>query len=325
MLFAVAFLIEFTIGGLSGVAFAAVPVDWQVTDTYFVVAHIHYVLFGGTVFSVLAAMHYWFPKISGRMLDEKLGRWSFWLIVLGFNTAFFVQHFLGLMGMPRRVYTYPNLPWFGALNIISTTGAAILVFGILLFCANIAMSLIFGTAAGDDPWNAWTLEWAASSPPSLRNFTEIPEVRSRRPLWDRKHPDAARLDAGMNKRAQLAMAMFLMSSAVFFFLLILAFKYFAPLPSLNSRGGWLLTALLLAASLSIWRRWRWIATALGVAFVAALFATISSVLTAIHGLFVVAGIISIAVVPGSAMRTVALYWYFFTAVWLVIFVVSSPI
>ncbi|MGP0073150.1 MAG: cytochrome c oxidase subunit I [Bryobacteraceae bacterium] len=189
MMFAVAFLLEFTVGGLSGVAFATVPVDWQLTDTYFVVAHIHYVLFGGTVFAVLAAFHYWFPKLSGRMLDEKLGRWSFWLIVLGFNTAFFVQHFLGLLGMPRRVYTYPDLPWFGALNVISTVGAAILVFGILLFCANIAMSLFFGSVAGDDPWNAWTLEWAVASPPALQNFAEIPQVRSRRPLWDRKHPE----------------------------------------------------------------------------------------------------------------------------------------
>jgi heme/copper-type cytochrome/quinol oxidase subunit 1 len=190
MMFAVAFLLEFTVGGLSGVAFAAVPVDWQVTDTYFVVAHIHYVLFGGTVFAVLAGVHYWFPKFSGRMMDEKLGRWSFWLIVLGFNTAFFVQHFLGLLGMPRRVYTYPNLPWFGALNLISTVGAAILVFGILAFCANIAMSLIFGEQAIDDPWNAWTLEWAVPSPPELQNFAEIPQVRSRRPLWDLKHPEA---------------------------------------------------------------------------------------------------------------------------------------
>jgi cytochrome c oxidase subunit I len=190
MLFAVAFLLEFTVGGLSGVAFAAVPVDWQLTDTYFVVAHIHYVLIGGTVFALLAGVHYWFPKISGRLLDEKLGRWSFWLIVLGFNAAFFVQHFLGLLGMRRRVYTYPDIPWFGALNLISTLGAGILVFGIVLFLANVAMSLYFGTLAGEDPWNAWTLEWAAASPPSLQNFAQSPEVRSRRPLWDLKHPEA---------------------------------------------------------------------------------------------------------------------------------------
>ncbi len=190
MLFAVAFLLEFTIGGLSGLSFAAVPVDWQLTDTYFVVAHIHYVLFGGTVFAVLAAVHYWFPKLSGRMLDEKLGRWSFWLIVLGFNAAFFVQHFLGLMGMPRRVHTYPALPWYGALNLISTFGAGILVFGIFVFCCNVGVSLLFGAKAAADPWNAWTLEWAAASPPLPRNFEEIPTVRSRRPLWDLKHPEA---------------------------------------------------------------------------------------------------------------------------------------
>jgi len=190
MLFAIAFLLEFTIGGLSGVAFAAVPVDWQVTDTYFVVAHIHYVLFGGTVFAVLAATYYWFPKITGRMLDEKLGRWNFWTIVVGFNAAVFVLHFLGLMGMTRRVYTYPDLPGWGALNLISTIGAGILAFGALMLCANILMSLFFGAAAGDDPWNAWTLEWAVSSPPALQNFDAPPVVRSRRPLWDAKHPEA---------------------------------------------------------------------------------------------------------------------------------------
>ena len=190
MLFATAFLLEFTVGGLSGVAFSSVPVDWQLTDTYFVVAHIHYVLFGGTVFALLAGTYYWFPKMSGRILDEKLGRWSFWLVVIGFNTAVFVLHFLGLLGMPRRVYTYPDLPWFGALNLVSTIGAAILVFGILLFCANLAMSLFFGAVAGDDPWNAWTLEWAAASPPLLQNFAQVPVVRSRRPLWDLKHPEA---------------------------------------------------------------------------------------------------------------------------------------
>ena len=110
--------------------------------------------------------------------------------MLGFNAAFFVQHFLGLLGMPRRVYTYPDLPWFGALNLISTLGAGILVFGIFLFCCNIGLSLIFGAKAGADPWNAWTLEWSAASPPPLKNFDEIPVVRSRRPLWDLKHPEA---------------------------------------------------------------------------------------------------------------------------------------
>jgi cytochrome c oxidase subunit I len=190
MLFAVAFLLEFTIGGLSGVAFATLPIDWQLTDTYFVVAHIHYVLFGGTIFALFAGIYYWYPKISGHMLDEALGRWHFWLVVIGFNATFFVQHVLGLLGMPRRVYTYPDLPGFRALNLTSTLGAGILTLGILLFCCNLLGSLFFGREAGPNPWNAWTLEWAASSPPALRNFESVPTVRSRRPLWDLTHPDS---------------------------------------------------------------------------------------------------------------------------------------
>ncbi len=190
MLFAVAFLLEFTIGGLSGVGFAIVPIDWQLTDTYFVVAHFHYVLFGGTAFALFAGAYYWFPKISGRLLNEKLGRWNFWMVVIGFNMTFFVQHFLGLMGMPRRVYTYPDLPGWGALNLVSTFGAVILGLGALVFCANLIASLGFGARAGNDPWDAWTLEWAAASPPPVENFERIPPVRSRRPLWDLKHPDS---------------------------------------------------------------------------------------------------------------------------------------
>jgi heme/copper-type cytochrome/quinol oxidase subunit 1 len=180
MLFAIAFLLEFTIGGLSGVVFATVPLDWQLTDTYFVVAHIHYVLVGGTLFALFAGVYYWFPKITGHLLDEPLGKWHFWLVVIGFNLTFFVQHFLGLFGMPRRVYTYANIPWWGALNLVSTVGAGILTLGVLLFCANILVSLRFGALAGNDPWNAWTLEWA----------TSVPLVQSRRPLWDLKHPEA---------------------------------------------------------------------------------------------------------------------------------------
>jgi cytochrome c oxidase subunit I len=189
MLFAIAFLLEFTIGGLSGVAFAAVPIDWQLTDSYFVVAHIHYVLFGGTIFALFAGIYYWFPKITGQMLDEKMGRWHFWLVVIGFNATFFVQHLLGVLGMPRRVYTYPDLPGLGALNLTSTLGAGVLTLGILVFLANILVSLQFGREAGDNPWRAWTLEWATSSPPPPRNFESIPPVRSRRPLWDLDHPE----------------------------------------------------------------------------------------------------------------------------------------
>lgn len=190
MLFAVAFLLEFTIGGLSGVAFATVPIDWELTDTYFVVAHFHYVLFGGTAFALFAGAYYWFPKFSGRLLDEKMGRWNFWLVVIGFNLTFFVQHFLGLMGMPRRVYTYPNLPGWSILNLVSTFGAVILGLGALVFVCNILASLVFGARSGNDPWDAWTLEWAASSPPVPENFETVPAVRSRRPLWDLKNPES---------------------------------------------------------------------------------------------------------------------------------------
>jgi heme/copper-type cytochrome/quinol oxidase subunit 1 len=190
MLFAVAFLLEFTIGGLSGVAFATVPIDWELTDTYFVVAHFHYVLFGGTAFALFAGAYYWFPKFSGRLLDEKMGRWNFWLVVIGFNLTFFVQHFLGLMGMPRRVYTYPDLPGWSVLNLVSTFGAVILGLGALVFVSNMLASLLFGARAGNDPWDAWTLEWAAASPPLRENFETVPAVRSRRPLWDLKNPES---------------------------------------------------------------------------------------------------------------------------------------
>ncbi len=188
MLFALAFIIQFTIGGLSGVMFAAVPVDWQLTDTYFVVAHFHYVLFGGTFFALMAGAYYWFPKMSGRMLSKRLGRWHFWLTVIGFNTTFFVQHFLGLLGMPRRVYTYANLPGWGILNLISTIGAFILAFSVLLFLINLVWSLRRGEKAGDNPWDAWGLEWATTSPPPEHNFELVPPVTGRRPLWDLAHP-----------------------------------------------------------------------------------------------------------------------------------------
>jgi len=184
MLFALAFLIQFTVGGLSGVMFATVPIDWQLTDTYFVVAHFHYVLFGGTFFALMSGLYYWFPKMSGRLLSERLGRWHFWLTVIGFNGTFMVQHLLGLMGMPRRVYTYPDQPYWGLLNQISTASAFLLGFSAVLLLVNVAWSLRRGQRAGDNPWGAWSLEWATSSPPPEHNFDRLPPVRGRRPLWE---------------------------------------------------------------------------------------------------------------------------------------------
>ena len=189
MLFAVSFLVMFTIGGLSGIAFAAVPIDWQLTDSYFVVAHFHYVLFGGTALAVFAGVYYWFPKITGRMLDERWGKVNFWLTFIGFNLTFMIQHVLGMLGMPRRVFTYPPLPGWEAMNMISTIGAFVLAIAVLVLIFNIAISLRSGKIAGNNPWDAWTLEWATTSPPPPENFTRVPPIRGRRPLWDLAHPD----------------------------------------------------------------------------------------------------------------------------------------
>ena len=192
MLFALAFLAMFTIGGLSGIAFAVVPIDWQLTDSYFVVAHFHYVLFGGTAFAVFGAVYYWFPKITGRMLSEAIGRIHFWLTFIGFNLTFMVQHVLGMFGMPRRVFTYPPLPGFAVMNMLSTIGAFILALSVAVLLVNVFLALRSGEIAGDNPWGAWTLEWATSSPPPPENFPRgVPPVRGRRPLWDLAHPDLA--------------------------------------------------------------------------------------------------------------------------------------
>ena len=184
MLFALAFIIDFTIGGLSGIAFAIVPIDWQLTDTYFVVAHIHYVFLGGSLFAIFSGTYYWFPKMSGKMLSEKLGKWNFWLMIIGFNMTFFIQHILGFLGMPRRVFTYPNLPYYGMSNLFSTLGAFLMMISVLIFIYNLYISIKEGKQAGDNPWYAWTLEWKTKSPPSLKNFDELKSVNSRNPLMD---------------------------------------------------------------------------------------------------------------------------------------------
>ncbi|HVB75677.1 MAG TPA: cytochrome c oxidase subunit I [Ktedonobacteraceae bacterium] len=191
MLFALGFIAMFLIGGLNGAALAVVPFDYQVTDTYFVVAHLHYVLFGGTVFGIFAGIYYWFPKMSGRKLNEGLGKWQFWLMLIGVNLTFFPMHILGLLGMPRRVYTYAgNLGW-NELNLLATIGAFIIAVAIMVFLWNFIVTLRSGEKAGSDPWDAYTLEWDTSSPPKAYNFEVIPTVRSRRPFYDKKNPEIA--------------------------------------------------------------------------------------------------------------------------------------
>ena len=195
LLFVLAFFFTFVIGGMSGVMVASVPLDTQVHDTYFVVAHFHYVLIGGAVFPLMGAIYYWYPKIVGRCMSERLGRWVVFLVFTGFNLSFFPMHILGLRGMTRRIYTYQADMGWGELNLFVSAATSILVAGFLLFFIDALRAALYGPLAGNNPWDAPTLEWATTSPPPSYNFASIPVVRSAYPLWD--EPDALRVATGL--------------------------------------------------------------------------------------------------------------------------------
>ena len=176
MLFCIGFLVQFLIAGLTGIMQATVPFDWQLSLSYFVVAHFHYVIVGGILFALFGAFYYWYPKMTGRMLSERLGKWHFWLFLIGFHLTFDVMHIPGILGMPRRIYTYePGRGW-DTLNLIVSIGAFIQAIAILVFVANLIISYFKGADAGNDPWDAWTLEWSTSSPPPAYNFATVPTV-----------------------------------------------------------------------------------------------------------------------------------------------------
>ncbi len=189
MLFCAGFLGMFVIGGLTGIMLAVVPFTHQLSDSYFVVGHFHYVLFGGTVFAIFAAIFYWYPKVTGRMMNERMGVWSFWILLLGFNLVFLPMHFSGMLGMPRRIYTYQPGRGFELWNLISTIGVPVQIVGVALVVWNMIRSYTKGAIAGNDPWDAWTLEWSTTSPPPEHKFDRVPTCTSARPLWDVKNPN----------------------------------------------------------------------------------------------------------------------------------------
>lgn len=268
MLFCVAALLQFLIGGLTGVSHAVAPLDWQTKNSYYLVAHFHNVFVGLIVFAILGAVYYWFPKMSGRMMSERIGKWVFWLMTIGFNLTFMIQHVLGLAGMPRRTYTYPDLPGWGAMNMISTFGAFFMTAASVLFVWDLAVSLFRGKPGGANPWNGWTLEWATSSPPSHENFDALPPIRSRRPLWDYANPDrldpvvpvGGAIDTFRPEKNRAGVITFIISELGFFGTLILAYLFYNATPK-SGRGAQQLDVLkttifsvcLFASSFTIWR------------------------------------------------------------------------
>jgi len=189
MMFCTAFLFQFLVAGLTGVTLAAAPFDWQLGNSYYLVAHFHYVIVGAILFAIFGGFYYWFPKVAGKMYNEGLAKLHFWLFFLGFHLTFDFMHIPGLLGMPRRIYTYePGRGW-DVWNVIVTIGVFFQAAGVLILAANLLLSYFRGRTAGNDPWDAWTLEWSTSSPPPEYNFAVVPTVRSRRPLWDLKHPE----------------------------------------------------------------------------------------------------------------------------------------
>lgn len=268
MLFCTAALLQFLLAGLTGVSLASAALDWQTKNSYYLVAHFHFVFVGLIVFAILGALHYWFPKMSGRLLSERLGKWTFWLMTAGFNMTFVIQHFLGLAGMPRRIFTYADLPGWAWMNMVSTIGAFLMAAAALLFVWNLVTSLLNGERAGDNPWRAWTLEWATTSPPPPGNFRSLPPIRSRRPLWDDANPDRPDPMVGTKWRAEVhapeknetAVAAFIVSESAFFAVLILAYLFYNAVPeagvgahSLNLAKTGAFTLCLLLSSITIWR------------------------------------------------------------------------
>lgn len=188
MLFALGFMLNFLIGGITGVMVASPPIDFQAEDSYFLVSHFHYTLAGGSLFAVFAALFFWFPKFFGFKLGERAGRWCFATLFVGFNVTFFPMYFMGLEGMPRRVFTYPDVGHLGLLNAIATAGSAIMLAGVVVFFVNVVLSALARKPAGDNPWDGCTLEWATASPPPEFNFDALPPIRSERPVFDLNHP-----------------------------------------------------------------------------------------------------------------------------------------